>query len=165
MAVTFLATILLIGVCASAVFGIKQLKTYVDDEEKKLPVYVTTLVSFLCSAVIMSVNTNLRKVIRDLTIKEKHETYTAYNISVAAKLTITRFFNSAIVPVAVNVYAGDWFKDGGLISDIFTLMISLSFIRPIKEGLNLGAILRFLKKKYYLNQGEKCLLTQEEANK
>ena len=107
----------------------------------------------------MSVNTNLRKVIRDLTVKERHETYTAYNISVATKLTITRFFNSAIVPVLVNVYAGNWFKDGGLISDIFTLMISLSFIRPIKEGLNLGAILRFLKKKYYVNQGEKCLLT------
>ena len=115
MAVTFIATLLLICTCASAVYGIKSLKTYVDDEEKGLPPYVTTLVSILCSIVIMSVNTNLRKVIRELTIKEKHETYTAYNISVATKLTITRFFNSAIVPVLVNVYSGDWFKDGGLI--------------------------------------------------
>lgn len=115
MAVTFIATLLLICTCAAAVFGIKYLKTYVDDEEKGLPPYVTTLVSILCSIVIMSVNTNLRKVIRELTIKEKHETYTAYNISVATKLTITRFFNSAIVPVLVNVYSGDWFKDGGLI--------------------------------------------------
>jgi hypothetical protein len=115
MAVTFIATLLLICTCASAVYGIKSLKTYVDDEEKGLPPYVTTLVSILCSIVIMSVNTNLRKVIRELTIKERHETYTAYNISVATKLTITRFFNSAIVPVLVNVYSGDWFKDGGLI--------------------------------------------------
>lgn len=98
----------------------------------------------------MFVNTNLRKIIRDLSIREKHETYTAYNISVAAKLTITRFFNSAIVPVLVNVYSGDWFQDGGLISDIFTLMVALSFIRPIKEVLNVGAVIRFLKKKFYI---------------
>jgi hypothetical protein len=107
----------------------------------------------------MSVNTNLRKVIRNLTEREKHETYTAYNISVATKLTVTRFFNSAIVPVLVNAYAGDWFKEGGLIADIFTLLISLSFTRPIKEILNLGAIITFFKKKYYMKQGEKCLLT------
>jgi hypothetical protein len=43
-------------------------------------------------------------------------------------------------------------------------MVSLSFVRPIKEGLNLGAIFRYLKKKYYVSQGEKCLLTQDEAN-
>ena len=99
----------------------------------------------------MAVNTNLRNVIRTLTEREKHETYTAYNISVATKLTITRFCNSAIVPVLVNAYAGDWFNDDGLISDVFTLLISLSFTRPIKEALNLGAITRYLKKKYYMN--------------
>ncbi len=154
MTVTFLVTLFLIGICGSAVFGIKKLKDYVNFKDKngktELPIFVTTSVSFLCSIVIMLVNTNLRKVIRDLSIKEKHETYTAYNISVATKLTITRFFNSAIVPVLVNVYSGDWFQDGGLISDIFTLMVSLSLIRPIKEILNLGGFIRFLKKKFYI---------------
>ena len=109
--------------------------------------------SFICSQVVMVINSSLRKVIRKLTIREKHETYTAYNISVASKLTITRFFNSAIVPVLVNTYSGaeKWFEDAGLISDVFMLMVSLSFIRPIKEMLNIGTFYRFLKKKYYIN--------------
>ena len=109
--------------------------------------------SFICSQVVMVINSSLRKVIRKLTIREKHETYTAYNISVASKLTITRFFNSAIVPVLVNTYSGaeKWFEDAGLMSDVFMLMVSLSFIRPIKEMLNIGTFYRFLKKKYYIN--------------
>ena len=90
-----------------------------------MPIYVTFIVSYICSQVIVFVNSNLLNVIRYLSVREKHETYTAYNISVATKLTITRFFNSAIVPVLVNIYSGDWFKDGGLISKTFTLLLSL----------------------------------------
>jgi len=86
---------------------------------------VTFIVSYICSQVIVIVNANLLTVIRYLSARERHETYTAYNISVATKLTITRFFNSAIMPVVVNVYSGDWFKDGGLISTTFTLLLSL----------------------------------------
>jgi len=38
-----------------------------------------------------------------LTAKERHETYTAYNLSIALKLMLARFVNTAIVPVIINI--------------------------------------------------------------
>ena len=73
----------------------------------------------------------LRTVVRYLSIKERHETYTAYNLSVAFKLAIVRFVNTAIVPVVVNYSSERWFTDGGLVSDIFSIMISISFTDPL----------------------------------
>jgi hypothetical protein len=70
-------------------------------------------------------------VVRYLTQKERHETHTASNLSVAVKLTLARFVNTAIIPVIVNVRKDRWFVDGGLVSDIFFIMISISFIDPI----------------------------------
>ena len=64
---------------------------------------------------------------RNLSAKEKHETLTAYNLSVAFKLTFARFINTAIVPVIVNISSDKWFNEGGLVSDIFSIMISQSF--------------------------------------
>lgn len=81
-----------------------------------------------------------------LSLKEKHETQTAYNLSVAFKLTLCMFINTALVPVLVNIYAYRWFVSGGLISDIFSIMIAISFIDPIKKIFNVGALLKMLKR-------------------
>jgi len=81
----------------------------------------------VCSIVIVAINQLLGKIVRTLSVKEKHETYTAYNLSVAFKLTFARFINTAIVPCIVNIKVGQWFREGGLVSDIFSIMISLSF--------------------------------------
>jgi hypothetical protein len=56
---------------------------------------------------------------------------TAYNLSVAMKLVLVRFANTAIVPIIVNIKSERWFVDGGLVSDIFSIMISLAFVDPI----------------------------------
>lgn len=66
-----------------------------------------------------------------MTAKEKQRTHTANNLSVAVKLALVRFVNTAIVPVIINVKSDRWFVDGGLVSDIFFIMISISFIDPI----------------------------------
>jgi hypothetical protein len=114
--------------------------------------------------VIIIVNKSLLKVVRILSEKERHETITAYNLSVAFKLTLARFINTAIVPVIVNISSEKWFKEGGLVSDIFSIMISLSFVDPIVAILNIGGIKQSIFKRYYKMQGKKCILTQAEAN-
>jgi len=103
-------------------------------------------------------------VVRTLSIKEKHETYTAYNLSVAFKLTFVRFINTAIVPCIVNISSDRWFVKGGLVSDAFSIMLSISFTEPITYVLDVGAIVRRCKRKMYREQGDKSLLTQAEAN-
>ena len=89
------------------------------------------VLSFVCAFVIIFINTLLRNVVIFMTVYERHETRTAYNLSVALKLVMARFVNTAIVPVIVNIYSDKWFVDGGLVSDIFSIMISIAFIEPI----------------------------------
>ena len=97
------------------------------------------------------VNQALRTVVRQLSIKERHETYTAYNLSVAFKLTAGRFVNSSIVPIVVNVAVNRWFVDGGLVSDVFYIMLSISFLDPILYYFDTSyfvkMIFRFTEKK------------------
>jgi len=87
--------------------------------------------SFVVAFVIILINIILKSVVRYLTSKERHETYTAYNLSVALKLMIARFVNTAIVPVIINIRLELWFNEGGLVQDLFSIMISISFIDPV----------------------------------
>lgn len=96
------------------------------------------VLSFVCAFVIIFINTLLRNVVVYLTVFERHETRTAYNLSVAMKLVIARFVNTAIVPVIVNIYSNRWFVDGGLVSDIFSIMVSIAFIDPLVQVMNIG---------------------------
>ena len=81
--------------------------------------------------VIIIVNNLLRWIVKYMTFKERHATHTAFNLSVALKLVLVRFVNTAIVPVIVNVHSESWFVNGGLVSDMFSIMISIAFIDPI----------------------------------
>ena len=123
------------------------------------------MLSFVCAFVIIFINTLLKNVVVYLTAFERHETRTAYNLSVAMKLVIARFVNTAIVPVIVNIYSSRWFIDGGLVSDIFSIMISISFIDPIVQLMNIeGNIKRFMAWRE-LKKGKESRITQLEANK
>jgi hypothetical protein len=61
------------------------------------------ILSFVVAFVIILINNVLKWVVRYLTGKERHETYTAYNLSIALKLMLARFVNTAIVPVIINI--------------------------------------------------------------
>lgn len=163
VAATYFATFIIIGICFAIIWGINVGKTNLEKNGGKNSGAVRFL-SFVCSFVIIITNTSLRTVVRSLSLKEQHETYTAYNLSVAFKLAIVRFVNTAIVPTVVNYYHGRWFVDGGLVSDYFSIMISVSFTDPVLYLVDFGIIVQYLKKWYFRRQGKDCLLTQEEAN-
>jgi hypothetical protein len=75
-----------------------------------------------------------------------------------------RFINTAIVPCVVNINPDRWFSDGGLVSDIFSIMVSISFYAPILYVFDVTALLRYFKRAYQKGLGDKCLMTQAEAN-
>jgi hypothetical protein len=118
----------------------------------------------LCSFIIVFVNMSLRTVVRAFSQMEKHETYTAYNLSVAFKLTMARFVNTSIVPIVVNLSVGRWFVDGGLVSDIFYVMISISFLDPILYLFDPGYFVRLMKRCIARSKGRNSVMSQEEAN-
>ena len=106
----------------------------------------------------------MKTTVRKLSIKENHETYTAYNLSVAFKLGLVRFINTAIVPTVINSAPSRWFPDGGLVSDYFSIMVALSITDPVIDLLDFGFIVQKFKQWYYRRQGDQCILTQAEAN-
>jgi hypothetical protein len=160
---TYFGTFILIGICFGILWGINIAKTDLDKRDD-IPVGALRFLSFLCSFVIIITNISLRVIVRTLSVKEAHETYTSYNLSVAFKLALVRFVNTAIVPTVVNAAHSRWFPDGGLVNDYFSIMISVSFIDPVLYVIDPGVIVAKLKKWYYQSQGEKCLLTQAELN-
>ncbi len=44
---------------------------------------------------------------------------------------LARFVNTAIVLVIVNIGSEKWFDQGGLVSELFSIMISISFVDPV----------------------------------
>ena len=64
---------------------------------------------------------------------ERHPSYTGYRTSVARKLIVLMFLNTAIVPTIVNAYVvGDdnvdaWFEEGGLCTDVYVIVFVNAF--------------------------------------
>jgi hypothetical protein len=44
---------------------------------------------------------------------------------------LARFVNTAIVLVIVNIRSEKWFDQAGLVSELFSIMISISFVDPV----------------------------------
>jgi hypothetical protein len=99
---TYLATFLVIGVCFGIIWGINVAKEKVANKKGEINSSLIQGLSVAASCVITIINMALRIVVRRFSLYEKHETYSNHNISVAMKLTIARFLNTAIVPILVN---------------------------------------------------------------
>lgn len=131
-------TVVQILFCVGIIAGIKQ---WQDSEQsrireiyrsggKKMSLYDTAKlngISALSAGFIFVINFLLKFSMRALSRREMHETQTKTNVSVALKLTIARFFNSALVLVIVNGKAEDWYNNGNLVWDATILLVLLAF--------------------------------------
>ena len=95
---------------------------------------------------------------------EKHSTYTKYNLSVATKLMLSTFINSAILPLAINGDKTLWFTNSGLAQTIFFNTISIAFISPILACFSIPYLIQKWKMRREEKKGEKWRLTQKQAN-
>jgi hypothetical protein len=102
--------------------------------------------SIISSIIITGVNYFLRVVIRKFSLYEKHDTLTNHHISVALKLSYARFLNTAIVPIIINYSFNSWIEEGGLVSDIFYLMLSIAFLDPFLNLINIPLLIKKLKR-------------------
>lgn len=144
VSLTYFLTAVIIGICFLVTWGLSELKDELnsagnedegDEEEKKnlfdaraLAIrFVTTLTSLF----VVAVNKFLLIIITKFSAKERHLTQSAYNLSVAFKLTCARFFNSAIIPIFVNYYYEEWFTSGGLVQDVSNLIIAIAVADPL----------------------------------
>ena len=114
--------------------------------------------------VITIINAALRTVIQRLSLYEKHDTLTNHRVSVASKLLFARFTNTAIVPILVSRSFSDWQREGGLVGDIFYLMLSLAFVDPIMYLINANNLIKRFKRFLERRKGANSQLTQAQAN-
>jgi hypothetical protein len=138
--ISMTCTFLMSCICLGAIYGLNLLK---PDEEEPAPTVnpnvptvdpniptVTSLesrlraadlkfrsdiISFVIGILIPKINRVLTVVTEKLTEFEKHETKTANNLSTAIKLTISKFANTSLVPVLVNLTLNEWNLNSKLI--------------------------------------------------
>jgi hypothetical protein len=129
---TYLVSLILVGACFGIIYGLTISKiNYVSSHktDTSTAAYVATnVLSIAISLVITIINQSLRTVVRKLSLYEESETITTYNLSVALKLTLVRFVNTAIVPLVVNIKLSQWFDEGGLVTNIFYIFLSICFL-------------------------------------
>lgn len=156
---TYLATLGVIGICFGIIWGINQAKIeLVGNKEYSNSKWVQGL-SIAVSIVIIIINMLLRVVVRRFSLFEKHETYSNHNLSVAMKLTMARFINTAIVPILVDRGFDRWTAQGGLVSDIFYLLLSIAFVDPLVYWINIPSISKKIKQRSERSKGAASLMT------
>ena len=116
------------------------------------------------SMFVVVVNGILSKVIRLFSVYEKHKTYTAYNLSVASKLTLALFINTALIPIFANITEDAWFTSSGLAVDVFYRILTVAFFSPIMYAIDPGHIIRSCKRRVQKGKGATSKLSQREAN-
>jgi hypothetical protein len=137
-----------------------------DEVAAKYFKYVLGLYSGMISGGVFVLNKSLKIVVRQLSEFEQWETQTKIAISLCFKLTILRFFNSTLVLIYINMeYADQWFNSGGLIYEANVLLAINMMAGPTLTLFEPGIVIKKLKIFYQKHiKGEKCLLTQREAN-
>ncbi|CAG9310778.1 unnamed protein product [Blepharisma stoltei] len=111
---------------------------------------------------IVLINFILGRCVRYFTSYEKYHTFTSYNASVAIKLTIVQFLNTAIISLIANYdWESYWFTSEGLAVNITYIFFSNSFIGPLIYVFSPMVCIKGIKRS--LARRDK-MLTQGEAN-
>lgn len=133
-----------------------------DDTSTTVYVYIIQVIG---SMIILVINITLSQLIYFLGKKELYNTKTDYFISVAIKLGVSSFFNTAMITFIINElqYGNNFAIDGGLIFDVWILMITNVFFPPIMSFLDLGYVFKYIQQIYYKKRNYK--LNQQQANK
>lgn len=83
----------------------------------------------------------------------------------AEKLASALFFNTALITFAVEILAfGNYYGEGGMIFTEFYVFIMNALIPQLAWLIDPWGIIQYFKRRKALAQGDKCLLTQKEAN-
>ena len=142
--ITFCSLLLVFGIN----LGLQMLKIFLEDkgkdEENQTPALLWSIraVTAVTSVLVVVMNMVLSRVVRFLTTKEKHATYTKYHLSISFKLVAAMFSNTVLIPLAVNPDRGAWFTSSGLVVDTFYNAISVAFLTPLFYLFNVGYIVK-----------------------
>jgi hypothetical protein len=117
------------------------------------------------SILIVISNNILTLIIKNLTLLEKHDTLTSLKLSTSFKLTLAKFSNTCIIPLICNHHLENWFDNGGLVINVFFIMITISIIDPLLSIYDIPGLWRRIQRWREKKKGNKSFMKQIEANK
>jgi len=170
--ITYAISLALVGVSFGIIYGLTLAKlNYMEsheDDDSNLALVINNLLSLTVSFTITFINSSLRIVVRKFSDYEQNETLTAHNLSVALKLTLVRFINTALVPITINRQFTDgndeWFGQGGLINDVFYIFLSIGFLDTFLYLTDYMYIWKKIKQCLSKSRGENSKINQQTAN-
>jgi len=166
--VTGFIVAIIVGICFLTITALKFLQlAYLKSGDSS---WVKTLISILITLLITIINMALAFTIRRISIMEKYSTITRFTVNVCERVTIIQFLNSTVILMLVNwlVHKDElrdqiW-SDKGLANDAWFIIIGNIFLGPLNNYLNPFYLMRIMKQRAIRNAGNKCILTQKEAN-
>ncbi|CAK66150.1 unnamed protein product (macronuclear) [Paramecium tetraurelia] len=133
---------------------------------------IITLLGFASSILISIINVVLAKMIIKFAELEQQATRTDYNVSVAYKMGVAQFLNTAILTLIINLFIQEdivsldqaiW-QTGGLNSDVMLIFITNSIMPWLTLLLDVNYFYKLYVRRKIIKQGENCKYTQNEAN-
>lgn len=116
--------VLIFGVCLLVVVGLNKLSDRMGNP---------ALLNLLPSIAIIFIRIFASRRIRKYVALQKHKTKTIRDVSILSKLALFYVLSYCVVAVLVNLnpFEGDWYTEGGLVSDISNLMIMNCITIPL----------------------------------
>lgn len=169
--ITFMITIicLIISFIVSLMFGIfkdnlENKTNNSTNNEAAFQYFLILLITFGNSIFISFINTVLARIIRSLTLLERHETHTQYDLSVSLKLTFAMFINTGLIPLFVNYNETSWFTKTGLSMDILFNLLALCFLSPLFYILTPEYMIKVCMRRREQKKGSESKMTQRQLN-
>ncbi|CAI2370251.1 unnamed protein product [Moneuplotes crassus] len=164
-----MAALLIFSFCCNLIFGLfkDSLERKFEDNGHNFKIQHSLILmayNIMNAMVISFFNISLKALAKILTEYERHDSYTPYTFSLASKMIVAMYINTAIIPLCVNYDEKYWFSSTGLISDIFYNTLSICFAGPILFFYDPNHLLKVCKRKREIKKGEESKLTQREFN-
>jgi len=167
---TLIASLLVLGIC----FGFLLLLKVYQRKQRESATPESSTFMFRTLSVVISLTISIVNWILSFSMKyftqlEKHYTLTTKNASLVLKVSLTQFFNTCLMILAVHMWLVTpsfkiWEK-GGLLSDAFFIILNDITITPMMDFLDIGYYLKKFKQSSLKKSYKSSSLTQEECNK
>lgn len=133
--------LLLLGATFGITYGFNRLQEYIKEEAAKGS-SGTQYLSFLPALCVAIMNGLLGFASRKLAAMEYHETSTDEEFSQAIKMSCGMILNTAGIVYFVNATPQEWYQSGGLVNDIFTMLLVNALVPPVMPYFDLGFKIR-----------------------
>lgn len=105
--------------------------------------------AILVSLIIVFINGCLTLSVKKFALSENRSTETHLNISIASKLSLAQFANTALLTLAANYFIDSkriWSNDG-LINDVFYIILTQAIVIPFNNYFSVFKLMRVYKRR------------------